>query len=95
MDWKFLKPNIWNAIITIIAGLLYLFFAIGPTTYMCALVADKVYTAYADFFGYGKCGQTNSLIYSYASLLATILFVPAVYTIASYIVYFLRNRRNT
>ena len=93
MELKFLKPNIWNLGLTIILSLLYLFFAIRPLLFECALKAPTVYKAYADLFGYGQCGQTDSLIYSYVSLLVTILFVPVVYIVVSYIVNILRKRK--
>lgn len=90
MNLKPIRPNAWNVVLTILAGVLYYYLTLMSTLQKCALVSDKVYTSYS--FLFGKCGQTPSLSYSVLSLVISVLFVPAVYILVTYVVQSLKNR---
>lgn len=77
MSWKFLRPNAWNIIITLVLSILY---------YMASL-SEMMYNIqeYNPYWFLAICGRTCSQLESIFSLILFILFVPLVYVIISFI----------
>ena len=88
MNLKILKPNFLNIIITILVSIWYYASTLNSILQECALLiteqTPKVYNSYS--FLFGKCCQTASLTDSILSLLISILFIPVIYIIISYII---------
>jgi len=89
MSLKIFKPNIGNVSLTIISSVLYYYFTLKSISKECVLIADKVYNSYS--FLFSTCGQTYSLTYSIISILISILFIPIIYILFSYVISKLRS----